>query len=420
MHPINIIWLVTGSLALAMGAWLLSLDFQNRLNRALALFLFFDGSYNVFRVIPGDGALALGFRGLAGYMLLAQPFALLYLPAVYRDRYGRPGLGSAALYTLLPLGLAAEIAYFWNHALVGPLFGGTSAGPGGIGLAWLRFFGVSFMAAVLAQDATRAETHDRRVSLLIASTGFAFAALAFVTHLSVPGLMPGVTAWEAAIVATSLFPLAFVVWRLVGFARESADPRMVQIANRYVALLCVPLLSVGALAVVYYTAPLAATRITMVALMAFWTTSLTLIVTYAVVRHELFGIESKIKWTVKRGTMAAIFLGIFFVVAQIAQNLLSERFGWWLGGAAAGLLLFAVAPLQRFAQRVADAAMPGVKPFSDLQKSERYEMYREMATNAWIDGSLSKKERRILDGAAHRLGLRPDEVVVIEREVTAA
>jgi hypothetical protein len=140
------------------------------------------------------------------------------------------------------------------------------------------------------------------------------------------------------------------------------------------------------------------------------------LLTYAILRHQLLDIEVKLKWTINRGTLAGVFLAVFFIVAQLAQSYLSSELGLLAGGVAAGLMLFALTPLQRFAERVADTAMPGVKAASAMSAAERVQVYRDAAHEAWSDGVLERNERALLDKLQQSLRLSRDEAMRIEQE----
>lgn len=141
---------------------------------------------------------------------------------------------------------------------------------------------------------------------------------------------------------------------------------------------------------------------------------------YAIARQQLFDIDIKVKWTLRRGTVAAIFLAVFFVVAQLAQNFLSDRYGWAFGGIAAGLLLFAIAPIQRAAERLSDRAMPSVRPEDPFYVGEKKrETYRNAYATAWADGTMTPKDVRLLHEVREALGLPEREIVAIEKEWAA-
>lgn len=144
-----------------------------------------------------------------------------------------------------------------------------------------------------------------------------------------------------------------------------------------------------------------------------------LLMAYGILRAQLFDIDVRIKWTLSRGSVAAVFVAVFFVVSESAQTLLQNRWGTFAGIAATAVLVFAMTPLQRAADRLADAAMPNTRPVRELSHVERVDLYREQVRVAWSDGSLSLKERRMLDVARERLRLGAEEAERLEKEAVA-
>jgi hypothetical protein len=146
-----------------------------------------------------------------------------------------------------------------------------------------------------------------------------------------------------------------------------------------------------------------------------------LVLGYAILRRQLLGLDLKVKWTIKQSTVAAAFIGVFFVVSEGATTFFQQAgLGPYLGIAAAGLLVFAIAPLQRAADRVASAAMPGVKSPAQMTSDERCRAYAELARVAWADGNLSSDERDLLDAARQQLGIGVEDAQRLEREAHAS
>ncbi|MGQ0536319.1 MAG: hypothetical protein ACT4PT_09625 [Methanobacteriota archaeon] len=141
------------------------------------------------------------------------------------------------------------------------------------------------------------------------------------------------------------------------------------------------------------------------------------ILAYAILRHQLLGLDVKVKWTLKQSTVAAAFVGVFFVVSESASTFFAGSVGPYLGIAAAGLLVFAIAPLQHLAQRVADKAMPGVKSVAEMDPVERARVYREACARAWADGSVSREERGMLQQLRASLNLDGETALRIEEDV---
>lgn len=123
---------------------------------------------------------------------------------------------------------------------------------------------------------------------------------------------------------------------------------------------------------------------------------------YALLRHRLFDIDVKLRWTISRGTVAVLFVGVFFIASQMAQNFLEDSMGWALGGITAGLMLFAIAPIQRAADRVADVALP--RRALDAREAQ-LETYRLALQLALADRVITRAEERHLAHLAQHLGI---------------
>lgn len=136
----------------------------------------------------------------------------------------------------------------------------------------------------------------------------------------------------------------------------------------------------------------------------------------AVMRDQLVDFDLRVKWTLHRGTLAAIFVGVFFIVVAIAEQYL-QRYGVIAGGIAVGILLFALRPLERLAQRLADTAMPTVQDSAEYRTTRRREIYRAALESALADGTITDKERAILATLADELGVGAVEALEIERDV---
>lgn len=142
---------------------------------------------------------------------------------------------------------------------------------------------------------------------------------------------------------------------------------------------------------------------------------------YALLKHRLFDIDVRLRWTISRGTVAAVFLAIFFIAAQLAQNFLSESYGWMLGGVIAGVMLFAITPIQRVAERVAIVAVP---IHSATAGDRRIELYRLSLALALSDRKITREEERHLAKLAEELGVSHTEALAareaMERELGIA
>jgi hypothetical protein len=136
-------------------------------------------------------------------------------------------------------------------------------------------------------------------------------------------------------------------------------------------------------------------------------------------KYQLFDFDLKLKWTLKRGTLVAIILGAFFLATALAEQYL-QQFGWVIGGLAVGALLFALRPIERAIDRMADRAMPRTTGTPEYLTQRKHEIYRAALEEASRDGVVSTKERRLLLRLASDLGISADDANGIERDVLEA
>jgi hypothetical protein len=144
-----------------------------------------------------------------------------------------------------------------------------------------------------------------------------------------------------------------------------------------------------------------------------------LILSYGMLKHQLFDIDLKIKWTIRRGTLVGTFVGVFVVVAAVVEQWL-QQYGVLLGGVAVGLMLLALRPLERAADRLANAAMPHVRDDAEYRTVRKREVYRATVEGALTDGAVSDRERDMLVRLQDQLGLSGTEARAIERAASEA
>lgn len=282
----------------------------------------------------------------------------------------------------------------------------------------LILLGPGLLAGLLAREALGSGAEVRRRHLLMASLGFAFYPTAFGLHLFVPNLMnvPAVEAWIGAL---GLVPVLYVVWQFARAARPVAGEGLRSSARKYLGILSLSPISVVGLAVAEATLPLDEARASMRWVMTLWLVVLLLLVGYAILRHQLFGIELGVKWTLRRGTVPALLVAAFFVVTELTQNFASALGGVWtwvVAGGVVGVIAIGYLPLQRAANRLAEAAMPEVGNTPRYTSLRRRQLYGSALAAAWEDGFLTRVERLRLDRLRERLQLTAQDAGSLESE----
>jgi hypothetical protein len=396
---------VVAAITLVVAVLVLYLDF-GRVHRAFALFLVLRALMDGMLLISqeyGD----LGLR-LRMYWFIAVPFAALHFCLAYRRRHGRRQETRPAWLVpiaILAVALVFEAVYFFDHSLFDAP---PDAGPFE-SFQSIRFLAYAAVAWVFASELAKTQTLHGRRALLLASIGFALTPLYFCTFELGYALVRDRFTWGLAEVyfAASLLLLADTFRRLLA----AAGSRLAIIA-----------LVVGCLALAGATMAVGVNKTSSGETMLRIITAVTalavpLCITYALVKHRLFDAEVKLRFAVKGTTLTGSFLAVFIVFQQLIQAVSNEFFGAIGGAVAAGLLLFALTPLQRWADRVSYRAVPGSAKRGS--HAERLHIYREQLEVAWADGRLTAKERLLFSNLQERLGLSAEEAARLESEVLA-
>lgn len=143
------------------------------------------------------------------------------------------------------------------------------------------------------------------------------------------------------------------------------------------------------------------------------------LLTYAIVRAQVLGIELTLKRGIRRGLVVAAFVLAFVVAAEVGERAFAARFGPAAGLGAAVLLGFALRPLDRAAERLAEALMPGVAPTAQYVDARKLELYRAALESAVESGGISEKERDSLARLREKLGVPAHAAAKLENEVVA-
>lgn len=142
------------------------------------------------------------------------------------------------------------------------------------------------------------------------------------------------------------------------------------------------------------------------------------ILAYAILTTQLFQLDLRLKTGIRRSGIGLTFVVAFLIGAQFIQNFTNARFGVAGGAVVAGLLLFALRPIERMASRVADAALPGVEDTAAYRQFRAMELYKTAAVELAI-GGITIKERRVLEVLRSKLGIAVADAAALERSIAA-
>lgn len=143
------------------------------------------------------------------------------------------------------------------------------------------------------------------------------------------------------------------------------------------------------------------------------------LVAYGILRTQLFDIDLRIRWTIKQSTLAAVFVTIFYLVSEGVDRLLSSELGNYVGLLASALVVFFLAPLQRFAERVASTAMPNTENTPEYAAFRKLQVFEAALAEAQQGGGISRKERALLNRLRDTLGISVTDAATLERDLQA-
>ncbi len=115
-------------------------------------------------------------------------------------------------------------------------------------------------------------------------------------------------------------------------------------------------------------------------------------------------------------SLAAIFVALVYLLSEGADRFLSAELGNWTGLLASAVVVFFLAPLQRFAERVAGAAMPNTKNTPEYAAFRKLQGYESSLSEA-MTGGISEKERVLLSTLRDTLGISPADAATLEKEL---
>jgi hypothetical protein len=143
-----------------------------------------------------------------------------------------------------------------------------------------------------------------------------------------------------------------------------------------------------------------------------------LVLGYAVLRGLLEGLDLKVRFAISKSTLAAVFIAVFFVASEAAQQFLGAALqNEYVGILAAGMLVFAIAPLSRVADRIAETAVPLGHGTGTIRLKAPEAAYVAALRAAARDGVFSRREERHLAEAAEHLGIGPKRALELREHV---
>lgn len=440
---------------LALTAFLIYVDFNNVAHRAFALLLALRALLMVsatltglYTYLPppthggiGDSQAAVVWGSVAPYFALAMPFVIVRFATVYPRRRTWFGRTKAGELTLLAAAISIQILYLVDHSLYltphtlslgsppGPTWTTTELRTDGplAGALALMTLGFSLLGLLFTIDFLRLPAGPRRNGIFVVASAFMLNALfdgTFALSALVGGPPNANGRWIVQLTALAVLAPLMSIALLVRRAFDRTDATARTHITRLLLVAPLPIAS-GIIAIALAQFPTIWLILT-----GFWRLWLPALVTYALVRHQLFDIDLKIKFAVKQSTMAGLAFVGFVVLSETLEAIITsssvltetvpER---WTDLASLGVavgLTYALNPVKALAGNVANRVMPGTTGTEEYLARKRIEVFRATLEGAVEDGAMTDKERILVEKLRTQLGLSEAEVQPILADVEAA
>lgn len=429
LEPADAPLLVASTLMLMLSVWILSIDFNNRAHRAFAILISLRATsigLGVLRGAADNATDASIFQALLPYIFIPIVPATIYFLSHYPRRRGIIGKTRWGGPVLLAATIIAEIVYFVDHQLfwtVAPTPNATGLASAGFGNAYVAYGPLSLFnalifptlgvaALILCRDYLRMPAGSPRYSTFLIFAGFTLNALFdgtihlsyLLLHLQDPAPYPWLPwGWATAVLPAFTILPGVLALLLVGSHARDADARTRNLQRSFLVVCLLPVAAAIWLTSLDYTSAFLgglSGRVTL----GFWRLVLPLLVTYSLLRYQLFDIDIKVKAAIRPGTVAFVFTLLFFAVGELTENLIQDSRGPSVALVAAGLITVVLKPVEeRLSNRLANKLFPGVKPIERLAPKERRQLFDQQLALALQDGVVSDKERAVLKKLQERL-----------------
>lgn len=140
------------------------------------------------------------------------------------------------------------------------------------------------------------------------------------------------------------------------------------------------------------------------------------LITYAILRAQVFDVDLKVKWTIGRASAVTMLAGVFSAVKETVEYFVPVE-GLVPNLAGAGAIALLAWPVARLGRLLADRLLPQVQPSETFLGHRRLEVFRASLESVASDGTITERERRMLDTLRKQLGIPDDEAQTIERTV---
>lgn len=438
LNPYMTPLLLTGLLMVGLAVALWIMDFKNIRHRVFGGYIALLGVLAILPVIRF--AVGSEWTLFFAHILPYLGFATIPLAILFVSYYPHPR--GPAKWRFTPIvALAITVAVFLWYMLDHSAYGTIEPAPEGVANNagsgyWYASYGPLFplvavrlmvsgiLAVILARDYWKAPLGSGGFSRFLVSAGFTINAL-FNGMNGLTGLINDVVeqtpfpwlpfGWVHHVFLVLNIPLGIAAAVYMHRAsRLESDEETLQEPRRFVQYI-LPFVVLSGIFLSYDPFIAVIGFEALVWAFALWKMVIPILITYALLRFQVFGADVRIKHSVAKAMLVGIFTVIFLVVLEAAEALLGDGAGFWVNILLAAFLAIIAAPLQNLASRAADKVMPDTKSVVEQDPYERGEFYMSQYELVLEDGEVSRKDREMLDRLALSLRISNRQQKELER-----
>ncbi len=143
------------------------------------------------------------------------------------------------------------------------------------------------------------------------------------------------------------------------------------------------------------------------------------LVTYGVLKLQLFDVDIRLKTTIRRSTLAAMFIALFFLVSEGANYFLSSMLGDVLGIVVAALLVFFLAPLSRWAEWVSSSLLSRDMQTSEYESYRKFQMYSTAVEETLALGEIGPSQEALLARLRESLNISNEDARKLREDLSS-
>ncbi len=141
--------------------------------------------------------------------------------------------------------------------------------------------------------------------------------------------------------------------------------------------------------------------------------------TYGILSVPLINIQVEVRRGVERGTLAAAFVALFFLISEGSASFLSDQFGSVAGLLGATLIVFLLSPLHRATEWLSDRVVT-VDESAEYKVYRKLQMYAAAVEDALSHGEIGVSQRGLLDRLRESLEVSEIDARRIEADLVGA